>query len=234
MFQCDASCYQKFHLRGQTNDGARFFRSARTHLIGENGNSFRVLYSVSMHVSEVGLSGLKLVTSDPHRDDRGWFAEAYNCEAFAKAGLPVDWAQDNQSSSCRGVLRGLHFQTRRPQGKLIRVLSGCIWDAVVDLRRNSPDFGRWFGMTLQAPGQSGSLEMLWIPEGFAHGFLVLSDHAEVLYKVTEPYDPGGEQTLLWNDPSVAVGWPLDRLEGARPVLSAKDAAGLPLGEVTLF
>ena len=186
-----------------------------------------------MHMKEVGLCGLKLVSAARHEDDRGWFAETFNRQKFAQAGLPTEWAQDNQSCSRHGVLRGLHSQTRTPQGKLIRVLSGCIWDVAVDLRRGSPHFGRWFGVELKARGMNNDLEMLWIPEGFAHGFLVLSDHAEVLYKVNQPYDPGGEQTLLWNDPEVGVQWPLGRLHGA-PILSAKDAPGLPLAEVSLF
>ncbi len=187
-----------------------------------------------MHVTEIGLCGMRLVSSPHFEDSRGWFAETYNRKVFSEAGLPETWAQDNQSCSRQGVLRGLHFQTRQPQGKLIRVLSGCIWDVAVDLRRNSPDFGRWFGLELAAPGTTNRLDMLWIPEGFAHGFLVLSDHAQVLYKVTQPYDPGGEQTLLWDDPAVGVDWPLHRLNGGAPVLSPKDAAGLPLAAVTLF
>ena len=187
-----------------------------------------------MQVSEIGLRGLKLVSARHYQDSRGWFAETFNSQNFASAGLPAEWAQDNQSCSRHGVLRGLHFQTRNPQGKLIRVLSGSIWDVVVDLRRESPDFGRWFGIELQAQNTEGRIEMLWIPEGFAHGFLVLSDHAEVLYKVTRPYDPGGEQTLLWSDPHLAIPWPLARLQGGRPLLSAKDDAGLPLAEVTAY
>ncbi len=187
-----------------------------------------------MQVSEIGLRGLKLVSTQHHEDNRGWFAETFNSQAFAGAGLPVSWAQDNQSCSLHGVLRGLHFQTRKPQGKLIRVLSGTIWDVAVDLRRDSPDFRRWFGMELRARSQGGSLEMLWIPEGFAHGFLVLSDHAEVLYKVTQPYDPGGEQTLLWNDAEVGIAWPLERLRRPHPILSAKDEQGLSLADVTLI
>ncbi len=187
-----------------------------------------------MQVSQIGLCGLKLVAAPQHEDSRGWFAETFNGQAFATAGLPTTWAQDNQSHSRHGVLRGLHFQTRRPQGKLIRVLSGTIWDVAVDLRRESPDCGHWFGMELQPQNRAGCLQMLWIPEGFAHGFLVLSDHAEVLYKVTQPYDPGGEQTLLWNDPELAIAWPLDRLQCGRPILSPKDEKGVRLADAALF
>lgn len=181
-----------------------------------------------MQVKEAGLRGLKLVTAPHHEDSRGWFAETYNRQKFESLGLPTAWAQDNQSCSRHGVLRGLHFQTRQPQGKLVRVLSGRIWDVAVDLRRDSPDFGRGVGIELGAPDLTTGVEMLWIPEGFAHGFLVLSGRAEVSYKVTQPYDPGSERTLLWNDPSVAVRWPLDRLQVSEPILSEKDAAGLPL------
>ena len=187
-----------------------------------------------MDVKEVGLCGLKLVSSPHHVDGRGWFSETFNRQDFARAGLPSNWAQDNESCSRHGVLRGLHCQMRAPQGKLIRVLSGCIWDVAVDLRCKSPDLGRWFGMELKPHGESNDVEMLWIPEGFAHGFLVLSEQAQVLYKVTQPYDPGGEQTLIWNDPDVGIPWPLERLQGAAPILSAKDEAGLPLAKLCVL
>ena len=179
-----------------------------------------------MQVLELGLGDLKLLSPQRHQDERGWFTETFNRAAFARAGLPVEFAQDNQSFSSQGVLRGLHLQVRQPQGKLIRVLSGCIWDVAVDLRPTSPSYGQSFGLELCPRNAAGDLEMLWIPEGFAHGFLVLSEAAEVLYKVTRPYDPGGEQTVLWNDPDLQVAWPLDRLNGQQPLVSAKDAAGL--------
>ena len=187
-----------------------------------------------MQVSELRLCGLKLLSPKRHQDDRGWFAETFNRQAFAAAGLPVDFPQDNLSLSQRGVLRGLHYQFRQPQGKLIRVLSGSVWDVVVDLRRSSPDFGRSFGLELRPRNGHGDLEMLWVPEGFAHGFLVLSDWAEVQYKVTRPYDPGGEATLLWNDPEVGIVWPLERLEGVAPLVSPKDAAGTRLSQAIPF
>ena len=192
-----------------------------------------------MRVLPTGLRDVKRLCPDRHGDARGWFAEFYNARDFAEHGLPSDFAQDNQSFSAHGVLRGLHYQVGQPQGKLIRVLSGHIWDVAVDLRQGSPEFGRWTAVPLQPLDQDGNPEMLWIPEGFAHGFLVLSGSAEVLYKVTRPYDPAGERTLLWNDPALAIPWPLDALnaekalEGAGPVLSAKDARGVPLAEAEL-
>ena len=187
-----------------------------------------------MQVLDTDLRDVKLLRPLRHRDTRGWFAEMFNAAAFAAAGLPSVLAQDNQSFSARGVLRGLHYQLRQPQGKLVRVLSGQIWDVVVDLRRDSPELGRWVAFELRPRTVEGELETLWIPEGYAHGFLVLSETAEVLYKVTQPYDPGGEHTLLWNDPALGIEWPLDRLGGAAPVLSPKDAAGVPFAEAALF
>ena len=160
-------------------------------------------------------------------DARGAFFESWNRRAFSKlAGRDVDFVQDNHSVSARGVLRGLHYQVRRPQGKLVRVVAGEVFDVVVDLRRSSPTFGRWVGETLSAQNR----RMMWVPEGFAHGFLVLSDLAEFLYKTTDYYAPEHERTLLWNDPAIGVTWPLD---GA-PVLKPKDAAGTPLASAETF
>lgn len=161
---------------------------------------------------------------EPRRfgDDRGWFAEFFNREAFAQAGLPATFAQDNQSFSARGVLRGLHYQLGKPQGKLVRVLRGHIWDVAVDLRRDSPDFGRWAAFDLKGPESAEASQMLWIPEGFAHGFLVVSETAEVLYKTTDLYYPAGERCIVWDDATLGIGWPL---EGLTPLVSGKDAAG---------
>ncbi len=160
-------------------------------------------------------------------DARGAFFESWNRRAFSKlAGRDVDFVQDNHSVSARGVLRGLHYQVRQPQGKLVRVVAGEVFDVVVDLRRSSPTFGRWVGERLSAQNR----RMMWVPEGFAHGFLVLSDIAEFLYKTTDYYAPEHERTLLWNDPAVGVEWPL---EGA-PVLKPKDAAGTPLASAETF
>ena len=175
-----------------------------------------------MHVLDTPLQDVKLIHPRRFGDDRGWFAEIFNQETFAAAGLPQHFCQDNQSFSGKGVLRGLHYQLGRSQGKLIRVLSGTIWDVAVDLRVNSPDFGKWSGFTLSAPSATNPLELLWIPEGFAHGFLVLSETAEVLYKTTNLYHPAGERCILWNDPHLHIAWPL---EGLAPAISPKDALG---------
>lgn len=156
-------------------------------------------------------------------DSRGWFAEVFNQSSFRAAGLPVSFAQDNQSFSAKGVLRGLHYQLGQPQGKLVRVLSGHIWDVAVDLRRDSPDFGCWAGFHLKAQSVEDELQMVWIPEGFAHGFVVLSEVAQVLYKTTNGYYPEGERSILWNDTTLNITWPLEALEGAAPSVSAKDA-----------
>ena len=180
-----------------------------------------------MQVIDTPLHDVKLIQPRRFGDSRGWFAEVFNAATFASIGLPQTFVQDNQSFSSRGVLRGLHYQLGRPQGKLVRVLSGHIWDVAVDLRRDSPDFGKWAGFHLKPSNDVGELEMLWIPEGFAHGFLVLSPTAEVLYKTTDVYYPAGERSILWNDPTLAIGWPLEDLEGIEPSVSDKDAAGNP-------
>ena len=160
-------------------------------------------------------------------DARGFFFESWNQLAFdALAGRRIDFVQDNHSASARGVLRGLHYQVKQPQGKLVRVVSGEVYDVAVDLRRSSPSFGRWVGERLSAENR----RMMWVPEGFAHGFLVLSDGAEFLYKTTDYYAPEHERTLLWSDPQLAIGWPL---EGA-PVLKPRDAAGTPFQRAEIF
>lgn len=186
-----------------------------------------------MQIVETSLRDVKIIHERRFGDDRGWFAEVFNSSSYALAGLPTGFAQDNQSCSRKGVLRGLHYQLGRPQGKLVRVLRGEIWDVAVDLRRSSPDFGRWAGFYLKPLTESGDLELLWIPEGFAHGFLVLSDSAEVLYKTTDLYHPQGERSILWSDPKLAVGWPLHELDGIDPLVSAKDARGSLFAEADL-
>ena len=186
-----------------------------------------------MTLRDTPLPDVKIVQPKRFGDARGWFAEVFNADTFASLGLPSAFAQDNQSSSVRGVLRGLHYQLGHPQGKLVRVLSGHIWDVAVDLRRGSPGFGKWAGFDLQSRNHAGELEMLWIPEGFAHGFLVLSETAEVLYKTTRGYYPPGERSILWNDPDLAVPWPLHQLDGAEPSISAKDARGVLLRDAEL-
>jgi dTDP-4-dehydrorhamnose 3,5-epimerase len=155
-------------------------------------------------------------------DARGFFLESWNARTFAAAGLDVRFVQDNHSRSSRHVLRGLHYQVRQPQGKLVRVVSGEIWDVAVDLRRSSPTFGRWTACRLDA----ATHRMMWIPPGFAHGFLVLSEHADVLYKASDYYAPEHERTLLWDDPALGIPWPLS----GDPVMTEKDRHGQPLAQ----
>lgn len=159
-------------------------------------------------------------------DARGYFMETWNARLFAEHGIDASFVQDNHSHSVRHVVRGLHYQIRQPQGKLVRCAVGAIWDVAVDLRRSSRTFGRSLGMRLDAESHA----MAWIPPGFAHGFLVLSDEAEVLYKTTDYYAPQHERTLLWNDPALAIAWPLS----GEPVLSDKDRRGVPLAQADSF
>jgi dTDP-4-dehydrorhamnose 3,5-epimerase len=176
-----------------------------------------------MQLLNTSLRDVRIIQPQRFGDSRGWFAELFNQSIFSEAGLPTQFVQDNQSFSTKGVLRGLHYQLGQPQGKLVRVLSGHIWDVAVDLRRNSPDFGKWAGFHLKSP--SDDIQILWIPEGFAHGFLVLSDTAEVLYKTTNFYYPAGERSILWNDPTLNIAWPLEALNGTHLSVSPKDAQG---------
>jgi dTDP-4-dehydrorhamnose 3,5-epimerase len=160
-------------------------------------------------------------------DDRGFFYESFNRRDFATAtGLDPDFVQDNHSRSAQGVLRGLHYQIRHPQGKLVRVVQGAVYDVAVDLRRGSPRFGHWVGVELSAANR----RQLWVPPGFAHGFVVTTESAEFLYKTTDYWFPEHERSLLWNDPAVGVSWPL----AGEPRLAAKDAAGLPLAQCEVY
>ncbi|MDH4189997.1 MAG: dTDP-4-dehydrorhamnose 3,5-epimerase [Betaproteobacteria bacterium] len=160
-------------------------------------------------------------------DARGWFYESHNRRAFAQAtGVDVEFVQDNHSRSSRGVLRGLHYQIRQPQGKLVRVIAGEVWDVAVDLRRGSPRFGRWAGFTLSAE----SKRMAWIPAGFAHGFVVTSDSAEFLYKTTDYYAPEHERAILWNDPQLAIRWPIE----GEPLVGDKDRRASLLRDAEVF
>lgn len=172
-----------------------------------------------MEIVDTGLSDVKLVRPRMFGDERGWFAELFNAEAFASVGLPGNFVQDNQSFSRRGVLRGLHYQLGKPQGKLVRALSGHIWDVAVDLRRDSPEFGKWTAVDLRGE----DVQFLWVPEGFAHGFLVLSETANVFYKTTNYYYPLGERCIRWNDPALAIPWPLKGVGDLS--ISSKDAIG---------
>ncbi|QHN02122.1 dTDP-4-dehydrorhamnose 3,5-epimerase [Granulicella sp. WH15] len=183
-----------------------------------------------MQVLNTALQDVKLLQPRRFGDDRGWFAEFYSQTKFQSAGLPTSFVQDNQSFSTRGVLRGLHYQLGKPQGKLVRCVSGHIWDVAVDLRRGSPDFGKYVGVSLKPVSDAGELQMLWIPEGFAHGFVVLSETAEVLYKTTDGYYPEGERCVRWDDPTLAIPWPL---AGITPVVSDKDAKGANFLEAEL-
>jgi dTDP-4-dehydrorhamnose 3,5-epimerase len=159
-------------------------------------------------------------------DERGFFLESWNQAAFAEAGLDLAFVQDNHSRSSRGVLRGLHYQDPNPQGKLVRVANGRVFDVAVDIRRSSATFGRWIGVELSAANQ----RMLWVPPGFAHGFLTLEDKTDFLYKCTDFYQPAAEHCLRWDDPALAIAWPL---EDMTPELSAKDKAGKPLADCVL-
>jgi dTDP-4-dehydrorhamnose 3,5-epimerase len=181
-----------------------------------------------MDFSPTIIPDVLLVRPKVFQDDRGFFLETYRADAFASAGVHAAFVQDNHSGSHQGALRGLHYQVQRTQGKLVRVVAGEVFDAAVDLRRSSPTFGQWVGAHLSAENR----EMLWIPAGFAHGFYTLSEWAEVIYKVTDIYAPQWERTLAWDDPAVAIAWPL--IEGRLPALSAKDAAGKRLPEAETF
>jgi len=179
-----------------------------------------------MQITPLALPDVLLIEPRVFGDDRGFFYESWNRRALAQQGLDVDFVQDNHSRSRRGVLRGLHYQIEHAQGKLVRATAGEVLDVVVDLRRSSPDFGRHVAVTLSAENK----RMLWVPPGFAHGFLVLSDVAEFLYKTTDYWYPAHERTLLWNDPALGIPWPLD----VAPTLAAKDAAGTPLARADTF
>jgi len=162
-----------------------------------------------------------------HGDERGFFFESFNQKRFEEAiGRKTQFVQDNHSRSVKGVLRGLHYQIRQPQGKLIRALQGEIFDVAVDLRRHSATFGKWSGTVLSAENK----KQMWVPEGFAHGFVVMSETAEILYKVTDYYAPQHERSLLWNDAAIAIAWPLD----GTPILSVKDRVGAPLAQAEVF
>ncbi|MFW5634752.1 MAG: dTDP-4-dehydrorhamnose 3,5-epimerase [Erythrobacter sp.] len=180
-----------------------------------------------MKVTETGLPGVLVMEPRVFGDARGFFMETWNALAFREAGLELAFVQDNHSRSQKGVLRGLHFQNPQPQGKLVRVTRGAVFDVAVDLRKSSPTFGQWTGVELSAENK----RMFWVPEGFAHGFLTLEDDTDFLYKCTAPYAPECEHTLAWDDPAVGIDWPLDGLD---PVVSAKDGKGVPLAQAEAF
>ena len=179
-----------------------------------------------MNVTPTQLSGLLLLEPEVFPDRRGYFYERWNTKVLASFDIQANFVQDNYSLSHRHVLRGLHYQIRHPQGKLVQVTRGEIFDVVVDLRKSSSTFGQWVGTLLT----SSKPQNLWIPPGFAHGFYVLSDEAEVLYQVTEHWSPADERTLRWDDPDLAIDWPLT----GQPLLSDKDARGTSLADADVF
>ena len=169
-----------------------------------------------------------LITPQVFGDERGFFMETYQAQRFGASGLPFIYVQDNHSGSQHGSLRGLHYQIRQPQGKVMRVLVGEIYDVAVDLRRWSPTFGQYVGIALSAKNKL----QIWVPPGFAHGFYVMSDWAEVAYKATDYYAPEWERTMLWNDPVLNIAWPIP--EGEEPILSPKDKQGIPLSKSEVY
>lgn len=177
-----------------------------------------------MNFEATALPGVYLLKPRLFGDARGFFLESWNAETFRNADFELSFVQDNHSRSQRGTLRGLHYQTQHTQGKLVRVTAGSVFDVAVDMRRDSPSFGQWYGAILNDIEH----HMLWIPPGFAHGFYVMSNSADFQYKCTERYHPESEVTLAWNDPAVAIEWPL--ADDAAPTLSGKDKAGLALSE----
>lgn len=178
-----------------------------------------------MKFTPTELPGVVLVEPRVFGDHRGFFMETWHQDKFADGGVDVRFVQDNHSRSARGILRGLHIQLKHTQGKLVRVARGEIFDVAVDLRKDSPDFGKWTGVVLSEENR----HQLWVPPGFGHGFYTVSDSADVIYKCTDFYAPEHERTLRWDDPAVGIRWPL--VDGAAPVLSPKDAAGLSLAEM---
>lgn len=180
-----------------------------------------------MEFTATDLPGVVLVQPKVFGDERGFFMETYRMDQFAEAGIPTRFVQDNHSRSQQGVLRGLHYQIQRPQGKLVRAIAGEVFDVAVDIRRNSPFFGKWTSAHLSAENK----REMWVPPGFAHGFYVISEWAEVTYKTNDYYAPQWERCIVWNDPQLCITWPL--VDGQQPSLSAKDmmAPGLAQAEV---
>ena len=179
-----------------------------------------------MKVTATSLPEVLVIEPRVFGDSRGFFYESWNERAFGAAGIEAHFVQDNHSRSERNVLRGLHYQLRQPQGKLVRAMTGAIFDVVVDIRRSSPRFGQWVGVALSADTHHA----LWVPAGFAHGFCVVSEFAEVLYKATDFYAPEHERSILWNDAAIGIDWPIS----APPLLSVKDAKALPLAAAEVF
>lgn len=182
-----------------------------------------------MKVIDTAIPEVKILEPRVFGDERGFFMESFNQQRFNVAiGHHASFVQDNHSRSCQGVLRGLHYQIQQPQGKLVRVVAGVVYDVAVDIRNSSPTFGQWVGAVLSAENK----QQLWVPEGFAHGFYVLSESADFLYKTTDYYSPEHERCIAWNDTQLAIDWPL--LSGQEPAVSAKDAAGLSFAAAEYF
>ena len=180
-----------------------------------------------MHVIETDLPGVLILEPKVFGDARGFFQETWNAKVFADIGIDAQFVQDNHSRSAKGILRGLHYQVQEPQGKLVRVTSGRVFDVAVDIRRSSPHFGRWTGVELSGENK----RMFWVPPGFAHGFVALEDETDFLYKCTALYAPQWDRSIAWNDPDIAIDWPL---EGLAPLLSAKDVAAVALKDAEFF
>jgi len=180
-----------------------------------------------MKITPTAIADVWILEPQVHGDDRGYFMETFRQSHFQERGIDVNFVQDNQSRSVQGTLRGLHYQLNFPQGKLARILSGEVFDVAVDLRQSSPSFGQWVGEVLSAENK----KQLWIPPGFAHGFYVLSESAELAYKCTEYYHPEDDHSLLWDDPQIGINWPLI---AEQPILSAKDSEATPLASAVLF
>lgn len=181
-----------------------------------------------MKIIETDIPDVKVLEPQVFGDERGFFMETWREDWFNEHVCPRRFVQDNHSKSRQGILRGLHYQTEHTQGKLVRVVSGEVFDVAVDMRRHSPTFGRWVGVVLSAANQ----RQLWVPEGFAHGFYVISDTAEFVYRCTDYYTPSAEHSVRWDDPDLAIDWPL--VDGATPLLSAKDLAGVPFKQAVTF
>ena len=180
-----------------------------------------------MKIISTSIPDVLLIEPQVFQDERGFFLESYQKKKFKEAGIDADFVQDNHSKSCHGTLRGLHYQIHQPQGKLVRVVAGEVFDVAVDIRRHSPTFGQWVGDYLSAENK----RILWVPPGFAHGFYVTSPDAEVLYKASDYYAPQWERSIIWNDPMIGIRWPI---QGGSPVLSTKDEMGKLLSEADVF
>lgn len=181
-----------------------------------------------MKVIDTDIADVKIIEPAVYGDDRGFFMETWNQKLFAENNLPTEFVQDNHSRSSQGILRGLHYQTESTQGKLVRVTAGAVFDVAVDMRKESPTYGKWVGVELSETNH----RMLWVPEQFAHGFYVLSEYADFIYKCTNMYSPAHEQSLAWDDGTVGIEWPL--VEGKAPALSEKDANGLSFEDAPSF